>query len=138
MLCGAPRLASGVSDLLFFFLIIRRPPRSTLFPYTTLFRSPVVQVGPTSGRFVPAVRRTEVPWAIALPGDAGTELPPRAVAHRTTPAPGSSGPSGSMHVLRQAAPWDYRSSFRWAPHQVQLLPAVRIRTDPGAPLACRP
>src|SRR5436190_18389551 len=25
---------------LFFFLIIRRPPRSTLFPYTTLFRSP--------------------------------------------------------------------------------------------------
>src|SRR2546429_5086805 len=27
--------------LLFFFLMIRRPPRSTLFPYTTLFRSVV-------------------------------------------------------------------------------------------------
>src|SRR5256885_3549929 len=26
-------------DFLFFFLMIRRPPRSTLFPYTTLFRS---------------------------------------------------------------------------------------------------
>src|SRR2546430_5054903 len=26
--------------LYFFFLMIRRPPRSTLFPYTTLFRSP--------------------------------------------------------------------------------------------------
>src|SRR5258707_5411115 len=26
---------------LFFFLMIRRPPRSTLFPYTTLFRSPL-------------------------------------------------------------------------------------------------
>src|SRR3712207_7894313 len=26
----------------FFFLMIRRPPRSTLFPYTTLFRSRVV------------------------------------------------------------------------------------------------
>src|SRR5438552_7021747 len=26
-------------DSLFFFLMIRRPPRSTLFPYTTLFRS---------------------------------------------------------------------------------------------------
>src|SRR5256885_10976906 len=25
--------------VLFFFLMIRRPPRSTLFPYTTLFRS---------------------------------------------------------------------------------------------------
>src|SRR3970282_2421407 len=28
-------------DPCFFFLMIRRPPRSTLFPYTTLFRSPV-------------------------------------------------------------------------------------------------
>src|SRR5256885_12704350 len=26
--------------MVFFFLMIRRPPRSTLFPYTTLFRSP--------------------------------------------------------------------------------------------------
>src|ERR1039457_6726960 len=28
-----------VKELHFFFLMIRRPPRSTLFPYTTLFRS---------------------------------------------------------------------------------------------------
>src|ERR1039457_7400299 len=28
-----------VVSVLFFFLMIRRPPRSTLFPYTTLFRS---------------------------------------------------------------------------------------------------
>src|SRR6266540_6334330 len=28
-----------VSFFVFFFLMIRRPPRSTLFPYTTLFRS---------------------------------------------------------------------------------------------------
>src|ERR1039457_3062963 len=36
-----PPIAVAVpSDfLLFFFLMIRRPPRSTLFPYTTLFRS---------------------------------------------------------------------------------------------------
>src|SRR5574343_207142 len=32
-------LCSLVSFFLFFFLMIRRPPRSTLFPYTTLFRS---------------------------------------------------------------------------------------------------
>src|SRR3712207_8370691 len=32
--------------MLFFFLMIRRPPRSTLFPYTTLFRSLL----PRSGR----------------------------------------------------------------------------------------
>src|SRR5256886_5530035 len=30
---------------IFFFLMIRRPPRSTLFPYTTLFRSPSDQRG---------------------------------------------------------------------------------------------
>src|SRR3712207_7357970 len=29
----------------FFFLMIRRPPRSTLFPYTTLFRSGIVAPG---------------------------------------------------------------------------------------------
>src|SRR6266496_5646293 len=28
-----------VCSIYFFFLMIRRPPRSTLFPYTTLFRS---------------------------------------------------------------------------------------------------
>src|SRR2546421_9269122 len=31
-----------LSNLFFFFLMIRRPPRSTLFPYTTLFRSIVI------------------------------------------------------------------------------------------------
>src|SRR3712207_8528431 len=28
-----------ICSFIFFFLMIRRPPRSTLFPYTTLFRS---------------------------------------------------------------------------------------------------
>src|SRR5258707_7443642 len=32
-------LTIRTSSVLFFFLMIRRPPRSTLFPYTTLFRS---------------------------------------------------------------------------------------------------
>src|SRR5689334_24693035 len=34
----------------FFFLMIRRPPRSTLFPYTTLFRS-LLKEGEDSGEF---------------------------------------------------------------------------------------
>src|SRR5260221_6480266 len=42
--------------LIFFFLMIRRPPRSTLFPYTTLFRS--VNEGK---RFVVRRRRTCIP-----------------------------------------------------------------------------
>src|SRR3712207_8928865 len=35
--------------ILFFFLIIRRPPRSTLFPYTTLFRSACVRESVAAG-----------------------------------------------------------------------------------------
>src|SRR3712207_314325 len=37
-MCGSSRERSLIS---FFFLMIRRPPRSTLFPYTTLFRSSI-------------------------------------------------------------------------------------------------
>src|SRR5690348_13169090 len=43
-------LLSSFSFFLFFFLMIRRPPRSTLFPYTTLFRSNEVFL---DGVFVP-------------------------------------------------------------------------------------
>src|SRR5262245_64064779 len=43
LLLALPSLLSCVLVILFshlsFFLMIRRPPRSTLFPYTTLFRS---------------------------------------------------------------------------------------------------
>src|SRR3989442_12738096 len=42
---------------LFFFLMIRRPPRSTLFPYTTLFRSH----RRSWGRSGPAAEATRAP-----------------------------------------------------------------------------
>src|SRR6185503_20755856 len=35
--------------IFFFFLMIRRPPRSTLFPYTTLFRSRALPAPPARG-----------------------------------------------------------------------------------------
>src|SRR5690606_41449732 len=41
-------LLQYLSFLLFFFSMIRRPPRSTLFPYTTLFRSGSVTTGSTA------------------------------------------------------------------------------------------
>src|SRR5438132_10834025 len=34
---------------IFFFLLIRQPPRSTLFPYTTLFRSPQAHLDERTG-----------------------------------------------------------------------------------------
>src|SRR5947209_15740654 len=39
ILSPASHIACFMLFLFFFFLMIRRPPRSTLFPYTTLFRS---------------------------------------------------------------------------------------------------
>ena len=42
-----------------FFLMIRRPPRSTLFPYTTLFRSPgesFFEADPIQPRFAPLLK----------------------------------------------------------------------------------
>src|SRR5436189_3459392 len=44
----------------FFFLMIRRPPRSTLFPYTTLFRPGPPPVGPRQAR--PARRVSGPVW----------------------------------------------------------------------------
>src|SRR3712207_8910539 len=51
---------------LFFFLMIRRPPRSTLFPYTTLFRSIdfLVELEAVGRRQVP-------PELVLLPHDQG-------------------------------------------------------------------
>src|SRR5256885_16299171 len=43
-----------IVDIFFFFLMIRRPPRSTLFPYTTLFRSARWQ---DAGRHLPQPER---------------------------------------------------------------------------------
>src|ERR1022692_1352512 len=39
-----PRLHQRARAYVSFFLMIRRPPRSTLFPYTTLFRSVIGEV----------------------------------------------------------------------------------------------
>src|SRR5438876_12306862 len=53
------------SGHLFFFLMIRRPPRSTLFPYTTLFRSqrtaaePFDLVRAVNGRLVGSSRELQ-------------------------------------------------------------------------------
>src|SRR3712207_7155933 len=37
---------SSILSFFVFFLMIRRPPRSTLFPYTTLFRSQITSTAP--------------------------------------------------------------------------------------------
>src|SRR6266705_5011592 len=41
--------SQGCGHYRVFFLMLRRPPRSTLFPYTTLFRSATWPIRPASG-----------------------------------------------------------------------------------------
>src|SRR3712207_8836871 len=53
-----------ICRLLFFFLMIRRPPRSTLFPYTTLFRSK---------RYGTAIAQLTSPGSELVPGVTGSE-----------------------------------------------------------------
>src|SRR3712207_7638348 len=52
---------------IFFFLMIRRPPRSTLFPYTTLFRSSLTS--PSSSTTSRRTRRSRTTSRSAGPAD---------------------------------------------------------------------
>src|SRR5262245_66216524 len=63
---------------LFFFLIIRPPPRSTLFPYTTLFRSWIHEWN----RLAPSARRS--PSASGRRGFGCRRAPPRSRSEEHT------------------------------------------------------
>src|SRR5712692_10641427 len=84
----------------FFFLRIRRPPRSTLFPYTTLFRS---RAGPRGGQAGPAPRAPparEVPPAPRSQAARGREaLDPAAPALAGCTPLRARGPTGDPRGL---------------------------------------
>src|SRR5205823_13081126 len=66
------------SSFLFFFLMILRPPRSTLFPYTTLFRSllPRRRGAGRGRRVVPALGRNARPrWHVDAAAESAGEEP---------------------------------------------------------------
>src|SRR5256885_10033315 len=89
----------------FFFLMIRRPPRSTLFPYTTLFRS--LLAPPT----------TRVPEATVV------AVPPRKLADPATLAP---------YVPRDAAIVHTHFPLRSAPGSFPFVQTVHRNLKPGA------
>src|SRR2546422_7681466 len=82
-----------LSFLFFFFLMIRRPPRSTLFPYTTLFRSLTeaqIVVRENGNRLTaPTWRKTPSPPAAAA-------LPARGIDTARRARTGSSLETGSQ------------------------------------------
>src|SRR5687768_11129911 len=67
----------------FFFLMILRPPRSTLFPYTTLFRSI------RSPQLIPSLHLNDQPWEGRLPRRPILPIPRSATRSRIFPEPRS-------------------------------------------------
>src|SRR2546429_1553544 len=59
--------------LAFFFLMIRRPPRSTLFPYTTLFRSLTAHTAASSCGTTACLRAATLAPVPTLRGDPRSE-----------------------------------------------------------------
>src|SRR3712207_8184623 len=80
---------------MFFFLRIRRPPRSTLFPYTTLFRSTFLSFR-TRGRLQPRA----LP-ALAKPAHG---LARAVVAHRVPDHPDEGGGGEADHQSGERVP----------------------------------
>src|SRR3712207_8858845 len=66
-----------------FFLMIRRPPRSTLFPYTTLFRSPQARRSPPAPHRAPEDQDRQPAQGLDLVAQqAGRDAPaPRSEEH---------------------------------------------------------
>src|SRR3989442_8601556 len=88
--------------------MIRRPPRSTLFPYTTLFRSPIVPAPITATRFTPS------PLSPLPCRERGT----RVVAVRASRWQRSSRATPPTHLLRSE---EHTSELQSSPHLVCRL-----------------
>src|SRR5436853_3242368 len=107
---------------LFFFLMIRRPPRSTLFPYTTLFRS-LRKAGATAREML--VSAAAVAWDVDR---AGCRAEQGAVVHTPTKA---RLPSGKLaaRAARRPVPPDVPLKD---PKQFRLLGTRTTRLDTPA------
>src|SRR5206468_5962189 len=101
-------------SLYFFFLMIRQPPRSTLFPYTTLFRSRGVVADP------PSCDAAKVPFRMRSRKSAKQMLP------QNSPAPGVRGHHQTFARLRPISQDDFgdRKSTRLNSSHDQISYAV--------------
>src|SRR2546430_2738398 len=127
--------ANILQFLVFFFLMIRRPPRSTLFPYTTLFRSKIYSgkdrtflFGDYEGTRIRRAQtfNTAVPSAAMRTGDF-SEL-------RTAlndPATIRNDPSRPGQTLRDPFPGNTIPQNRLAKQSLYYLPFYPLANTPG-------
>src|SRR2546429_8434646 len=85
----------------FFFLMIRRPPRSTLFPYTTLFRSVVGATGTIGQAVIRRLTRRGLPvLAVARGQDDLAKL--ASTDELVTPCPADIGSNDAIQAIGSA------------------------------------
>src|SRR5205809_2925321 len=113
---------------IFFFLCIRRPPRSTLFPYTTLFRSP------GSGLRCRLTRRPDQLYPVRDPaeGHQGEELNRVRQPHRCDPreAPPVHHACGRADRATLIAGEGKRASRRFAIAVTRFVRSLEARSLP--------
>src|SRR6266446_10191267 len=102
-------------SFIFFFLMIRPPPRSTLFPYTTLFRSNA-EIHPARGRRfeipvppgqwgeLPITGKTSSPRPNGLMARLGTESSNPSPSASQSVSPENSGASSAKSRLSRRSP----------------------------------
>src|SRR5438105_15288840 len=119
-------LSSACTMLL--YLILRRPPRSTLFPYTTLFRSPAAHA---PGH---AVQQDRGRLRHRLPPGGADAL--RAGAARRPPRPGGTDDGADQRTLVGGQPADARRRGE-ADGRLRLVVVVHRPLRPRAVLLLR-
>src|SRR6266542_1075675 len=140
---------------LFFFLMIRRPPRSTLFPYTTLFRSVPCRPCPWSARRWPgarAWRSLHPPGLLRRRARRGTGSPstatyaacaPGCPERRSSVRSAARPRAGSCdHALARRVAWARRVQHAVAeaqdpPHPVGVIPVMGDQDQAGSVMGGR-
>src|SRR3546814_20978969 len=125
----------SVVRLLVFFLMIRRPPRSTptdtLFPYTTLFRSPEGQSGGGLPRFRGAATRREAAWGVKSRGRQGRGRCVRAEPARPRPTPERRQCSSEERRVGKECVSTGRSRWSAYPQKIKRSAQVMVRMGLG-------
>src|SRR6266702_4032921 len=126
---------------LFFFLMIRRPPRSTLFPYTTLFRSPpflwplLCAPSPSSAR---NRHKGRVMPPFCAPQERYTPLPPPFAPVHAQTGHANAGPHGARHPpFAPVSPFTRERGAAQEGVRPPLCPRPRLRAK-GRGKVCPP
>src|SRR5947208_12011271 len=109
------RFLYGFSEAhIFFFLIFRRPPRSTLFPYTTLFRSERIAA------------KTAVVWTAVL----------KSGGHTLQDGPGVA-PTGQRHKSGDSTHKDRKSTRLNSSHQIISYAVFCLKKKKAQNISCK-